>query len=185
LKNKTDNKKNTETANSMHRVIFISVLMLIAFGFNSCGVYKLNSGSIPPDVKTISIQKIYNETGQGPTNLSQNLTEKLKAYYQNNSKLILTPSEADWKIDGKIVGYTSSGVAPKGNETSGSNRLTITVKITFTNTTNGEPKDFEQNFSFYQDYEQQKTLFEVESTLTNTILDQIVLDIFQKTTANW
>jgi hypothetical protein len=150
----------------------------------SCGVYNFSGGSVPPDVKTISIQNIYNESGQGPTNLSQNMTEKLKAFYQSNTKLLLVPSGADWKLEGKIVSFTSTGVAPKANETSGSNRLTMTVKISFINTKD-EKQNFDQNFVSYEDYEQGKTQFEVESNLSNTLIDRLVLDIFQKTTSNW
>ena len=168
----------------MHKNFILLSLLLISLFINSCGVYKLNSGSIPPDVKTISIEKIYNESGLGPTNLSQNMTEKLKAYYQSNTKLLLVPSNADWRLEGKITGYASSGVAPKGNETSASNRLTITAKIIFTNTKN-EKESFDQSFSFFQDYEQEKTIFDVEGELVPKILDQIVLDIYQKTAANW
>ncbi len=159
-------------------------LILIGIGFPSCGVYNFTGGAVPPDVKTISIQNVYNESGQGPTNISQNMTEKLKSYYQSNTKLLLVPSNADWKLEGKIVGYASTGVAAKGNETSGSNRLTITIKMNFVNTKDAK-QNFDQNFSFFQDYAQEKTLFEVESTIVPTILDQIVLDIFQKTTSNW
>ena len=168
----------------MYKIFILIVVVLTSLIINSCGVYKLNSGSIPPDVKTISIEKIYNETGQGPTNLSQNMTEKLKAYYQSNTKLLLVPSNADWRIEGKIVGYTSSGVAVKGDATSGVNRLTITVKINFNNTKN-EKENFDQSFSFFHDYDQQKTLFEEEGNLIPIIIDQLVLDIYQKTASNW
>lgn len=168
----------------MKKILFYLILSVSAFAITSCGVYNFTGGAVPPDVKTISIQNIYNESGQGPTNLSQNMTEKLKAYYQSNTKLLLVPSGGDWRIEGKIVSFAPSGVAPKANETSGSNRLTMTVKITFTNTKD-EKQNFDQNFSFYQDYEQGKTQFEVEGPLSNTIIDQLVLDIFQKTTSNW
>jgi hypothetical protein len=168
----------------MRKIIFILSIIITAFGFSSCGVYNFTGGAIPPDVKTISIQNIYNESGSGPTNISQNMTEKLKSYYQSNTKLLLVPSNADWKIEGKIVGYNSTGVAAKANETSGSNRLTIRVKITFANTKDSK-QDFDQEFSFYQDYDQSQTQFAVEGTLVPIILDQIVLDIFQKTTSNW
>ncbi len=165
-------------------IIHLTILLSCLFGFSSCGVYNFTGGSIPPDVKTISIQNIYNESGQGPPNLSQNMTEKLKAYYQNNSKLLLAPSSGDWKLEGKIVGFSSTGVAPKANETAGSNRLTMTVKIAFTNTKD-EKQNFDQNFSFYLDYEQNRTQFEVENEYSDKLIDQIVLDIFQKTTSNW
>ncbi len=164
----------------MTKLIFI----LIGFLFSSCGVYNFTGGSIPPDVKTISIQSIYNQTGLGPTNISQNITEKLKSYYQSNTKLLLTPNNGDWAIEGKIIGFATSGLAPKANETSALNSLTITVKIIFTNTKD-EKQNFDKDFSFFQTYEQNKSQFEVESELTETILDQIVLDIFQKTTSNW
>jgi len=169
----------------MTKAIYTSLLIIITLTFSGCGVYNFTGGAIPPDVKTISIQNIYNESGQGPTNLSQSLTEKLKAYYQSNTKLLLTTTgDADWKLEGKIIGYTNVGVAPKANETSGSNRLTITVKINFTNTKD-EKQDFDKDFSFFQDYAQNKSLFEVESGLVEIILEQIVLDVFQKTTSNW
>lgn len=166
----------------MNRIIFIITTISIGISFSSC--YNFTGGAVPPDVKTISIQNIYNETGQGPTNISQDATEKLKSYYQSNTKLILVPSNADWKLEGKIVGYVSSGVAAKANETSGSNRLTITIKMNFINTKDTK-QNFDQNFSYFLDFAQDKTLFEVESALTPVILDQIVLDIFQKTTSNW
>lgn len=164
----------------MNKIIFI----LVSFATISCGVYNFTGGSVPTDVKTISIQNIYNETGLGPTNISQNITEKLKAYYQSNTKLLLTPSNGDWRIEGKITSFTTSGVAPKANETSALNSLTITVKINFTNTKD-EKQNFDKDFSFFQTYEQGKSQFEVENQLSEIILDQIVLDIFQKTTSNW
>ncbi|HSZ26110.1 MAG TPA: LptE family protein [Cytophagaceae bacterium] len=163
---------------------FLLSISSIFLSLSSCGVYNFTGGQVPSDVKTISIQYIYNESGQGPPNLAQNMTEKLKTYYQSNTKLILVPSGADWKIEGKIVSYVSTGVSPTAQETSGSNRLTITAKISFTNTKD-EKQNFESNFSFYQDYPAQKTLNSVESTLSGVILDQMVLDIYQKTTSTW
>ncbi len=168
----------------MPKIISTFTSLLIGLALSSCGVYNFTGGAVPPDVKTISIDNIYNESGQGPTTISQNLTEKLKSYYQSNTKLLLTPSNADWKLEGKIISVSSSGVAVKADETSGSNRLTVTVKIIFTNTKETK-QNFDQNFSFFTDYPQEKTQIEVEGSLIPTILDQIVLDIFQKTTSNW
>jgi hypothetical protein len=168
----------------MFNIIFKILIIIVSISFSSCGVYNFTGGQVPPDVKTISIQNIYNESGQGPTNLSQNMTEKLKSYYQSNTKLLLVPSGADWKLEGKIIGYASSGVAPTAQENSATNRLTITVKMAFTNTKD-EKQNFDQNFSFFADYAQDKTLFDIENDLPPKILDQIVLDIFQKTTSNW
>lgn len=157
------------------------LLLLILSG---CGVYNFTGGSIPSDVKNISIAVFYNESGSGPPTMSQQLTEKLKDYYQSNSKLSIVNSNGDWQLSGMIVGYTVSPLAPKANETTALSRLTITVKAEFINTKN-EEQNFNQNFSFYGDFDQSKSLTEVENKLVDEILQQIVFDIFTKTTSNW
>jgi hypothetical protein len=164
-------------------VISISLLLLLSI-VQSCGVYNFTGGAIPPEIKSISIGTIYNETGLGPTNMSQNMTEKLKQYYLSNSKLAIVPSGGDWQLEGKITGFISTGVAPSANETAGGNRLTITARVSFVNTKD-EKQNFDSDFSFFKDYSKDQSLNQVENTLTDAILDQIVLDIFQKTTSNW
>ena len=162
---------------------------LLVFGFffmlfSSCGVYNFTGGAIPPNVKTISIQNIYNESGQGPANLSNIITEKLKAYYQNNTRLLLVKTGGDWQIDGKITGYVTSSVAPKANETSASNRLTINVMINFVSEED-EKQNFNQAFSQYDDFPGNQTLSQVETNEIDVITTKLIFDIFTKTTSNW
>jgi hypothetical protein len=63
-------------------------------------------------------------------------------------------------------------------------RLTIAVKVRFSNSKNKE-QNFEQVFSFYQDFDQGKSFASVERDLIETISDQLILDIFNKSLANW
>jgi transcription-repair coupling factor (superfamily II helicase) len=58
------------------------------------------------------------------------------------------------------------------------------VKVKFTNAKNKE-QNFDQGFSFYADFDQNKSLASVERDLIETISDQIILDIFNKSVANW
>ena len=64
------------------------------------------------------------------------------------------------------------------------NRLQITIQVRFTNTKD-DTKSFDQPFSFYKDFPQNQTLSQNESQLIPAILDQLVLDVFNKTAADW
>lgn len=151
---------------------------------SGCGVYSFTAGSIPPNVRTISILNFHNESGGGPPNLTQVFTEKLRGYYQQNSRLIIVRDQGDWQLDGRIVSYHLTPIAPQGNETSGLNRLTIGVRANFINTKD-EKASFENTFSFYADFRQELSLSQVEGQLIEEITDQLVFDIFTRTTSTW
>lgn len=116
--------------------------------------------------------------------MSQLFTEKLKTFYQQNSNLSLVNSNGDWIINGEIVGYSITPIAPQQNEQAGGNRLTITVNITFENVLDRK-KDFKQAFSFYEDYGTRVLISNVQNELLEKIFTQIVLDIYTKTTSDW
>lgn len=156
------------------------------FTTTSCGVYSLREGSIDPRVTSVSIGLFMNESGGGPPTLPQIFTEKLRLYYQQNSRLAVLSENGDWRLEGKIIGYQVVPVAPTSNQTqsAGLNRLTIQVSTVFVNTIN-EKDNFDQVFSFYADFQQDQSLSTVEDQLIDEILNQIILDIFTKTTSNW
>lgn len=173
------------------QIIVVLFLIVTCWG---CGVYSFTGANISPNIKTISIQTFYDEVGTGPPNLSQLFTEKIRDYYQQNTSLTIVPNEGDLQLEGSIVGYRLTPMAPRA---SGSNnfddadiaalqRLTITVKTTYLNTQD-DSYDFEgQNFSFYLDYDPEKEDFNtIEATLVEEIYDAIVLDIFNASVANW
>ena len=86
-------------------------------------------------------------------------------------------------FEGEIIDYKTSPVAITG-QTAALNRLTITVKVRFTNNID-DSKDFEQTFSRYEDYPSDQELNSVQSSLTSTIVEQLVEDIFNKALVNW
>lgn len=177
---------------SMIKQYFISVYLTIFL--TGCGVYSFTGANISPDIKTISIQTFYDEVGTGPPNLSQLFTEKIRDYYQQNTSLSIVTNEGDLQLEGSIVGYRLTPMAPRASgsqnfentDIAALQRLTITVKVTYLNTQD-DSYDFEgQNFSFYQDYDPEKEDFNsIEATLVEEIYDAIVLDIFNASVANW
>ena len=161
------------------------ILIILAFVlFSGCSVgYNFTGGSIDPNIKTISIHSFYNQSGNGPTSMSLQLTEKLKAFYQDNTKLIVVKENGDWQLEGMITKYFVQPIAPQANQTAGQTRLTITINATFNDEKNN--RTFKKDFSFYSDFPQTQSLSQVESDKVNTILDQLVLMVFSETTSNW
>lgn len=166
-------------------------LLLLLVLLQGCGVYSFTGVSLPPSVQTISIQSFYNDTGNGPPNMSQLFTERLRDYYIQNTSLALTDYDGDLQVEGSIIGWQITPVAPtaSGNnnvpDRAGLQRLTIIVKVEFINTQD-ETQSFSRNFSFYDDYDPQRTDFSVEENrLVDNIFETIVFDIFNNTVANW
>jgi hypothetical protein len=124
------------------------------------------------------------ETAGGPSNLILSINEKLKEYFQRNSTLKITSQNPDLQIEGTIVGYDLTPQAPTSDDKAGLNRLTLRVQFQLTNRLD-ETKNFDQEFSFYQDFPQNQTLSQVEKTLIPKLTDQIILDLFNKIAGDW
>jgi len=167
-----------------NQIISIFLILISSLLSNSCGVYSLSGYN--SRAKTIFIGNFLNRAGGGPPSLNIDFTERLKEYYQRNSPLNIANNEkgGELVILGTIVRYQMEPIAATGNDVAAQNRLTIGVEVDFKNTTE-EKKDFKQTFSFYADFPQAQTLSQVENQLVDTIFDQIVLDIFNKTVADW
>ncbi|MFT6036131.1 MAG: hypothetical protein ACI9XJ_001709 [Marivirga sp.] len=167
----------------------VSVVILIISG---CGVYSFTGASISPDVKTISIQYIYNDAGNGPPSLQQTFTEKIRDYYTQNTSLEFVKNNGDLQIEGLITGYVDRPVTvtasgnPNQFDAATAQRLTITVKVSYANLKD-ESFDFQnKQFLFYADYNPASTtLTAEEGELIEIITDQIIVDIFNATVANW
>lgn len=167
------------------------VLCLCQVFLGGCGVYSFTGANISPDIKTISIQNFFNDSGQGPANMSQQFTEELKDYFQQNTNLSLVNTDGDLQFEGSIVGYRLSPIAPKatGNDfqanEAGLTRLTITVHAVYINTQD-DTFNFDQNFSFYSDFNPSvTTLQQEEARMIDEIFEAVIFDIFNASVANW
>jgi len=100
--------------------------------------------------------------------------------------LALVDESAQIELSGSIVNYAVTPVSPSGNQQQQAEqqRLTITVKVDYIDNVD-DTKSFNSNFSFFQDFNANQTLAEVEEGFIEVIFDQIIFDIFNKTYANW
>ncbi len=150
----------------------------------SCG-YKLSGASIPPEMKTISVQFFENNSLLVVPYLSQQFTESLKDRIRNQSRLSIIRNDADANFEGRISDYTISPVAIQGNERAGLNRMTITVFVKYTNALKPD-QGFEQSFSRFLDFSvETRTLQSQEPDLISQINKLLTEDIFNRAFANW
>lgn len=162
----------------------LAVLVLATILAASCGIYSFSGTSIQPDVHTITINYFdYTALKVNPS-LSNDLTEALKTQFRKMTRLEQVDMDGDLEIEGAVTGYDVSASAVTANEVAALNKLTVTVKVTFTNRKYPED-DLEQNFSAYSEYNSMESLESVEQTLCAEIVDKLIEDIFNATVAQW
>lgn len=160
-------------------LIFATILLQ-----QSCG-YKLSGASIPPEMKTISVQFFENNASLVVPYLSQSFTEALKERIRNQTRLSVVRAEGDANFEGRITDYSIRPVAVQGNERAGLSRLSITVSVKYTNLLKPE-QSFEQSFTRFQDLDLAAGPLQTqESKLIPTINVQLTEDIFNRAFANW
>ena len=159
-------------------------LALTALIVHSCGIYSFSGTSIQPDVKTVTINYFEYKALRVNPSLSNELTEAIKDQFRRLTRLEEVDIEGDLEISGEITGYDVKAMAVTADEVAAQNRLTVNVKIYFTNRKYPED-DFEKSFSSYADYSSDFTLDAMESQLCEEIVEKLVDDIFNATVANW
>lgn len=157
------------------------VMLLACLG--SCGVYSLTGASITG--KTINIRTLENRALNVVPTLSPSLTDKIRNRILSQTGLAAVNTEtADYDIKGVITGYNVSISGLQGTTQASSNRLTISVEVTFTNRMD-EKANFKQSFSRFSDFSANDQLQAVEGRLIEDIGNQLADDIFNKAFVNW
>ncbi len=166
------------------RIMAATVLTVAVMAVSGCGIYSFSGTSIQPDVKTIAVEYFQNNAMKVNPTLAANLSDALIDQYRRLTSLDILPENGDLNVSGEITGYDTRPIAVTADEVASQNRLTVTVKVYFTNRLHPE-EDFEKSFSAYADYDSNQLLDAVESTLCDEIIDILVEDIFNATVANW
>lgn len=169
----------------MKKYILICTIFVLS-AFCGCKVnYSFTGGNIDyTKIKSVSVLYFTNNAPIVQPTLSQSFTDALRDKFNSQTKLTLVNKGGDLNFEGSIVGYSTQPVAIQGNETAALNRLTITVSVKFTNKLD-EKQNFEQNFSYYEDYQSSLSLSSVEETLIKDINDALVEKIFNQSVVNW
>jgi len=165
------------------RILIAAMTALMVTVMSSCGIYSFTGASYGT-AKTVSIDYFQNRSTYVNSTLSSKITEDLKDRFMSQTPLTLVKDGGDLHFEGTITGYTITTAAIKAGETAASNRLTITLKVTFANQTAPE-NDFDKSYSRYADYDVSSAFSSVESALVEEIVEQLIDDIFNDSVVNW
>ena len=162
--------------------LFVSCVAALMSG---CTVkYSFSGASIPLDAKTVSVPYFPNNAPMVAPSLSATLTEQLQDKFARQTKLQLVDVGGDLAFEGEITNYTSTPSSVTTAEVAAMNRLTITVKVKFTNIF--EPQNnYNKSFSAFAEYDATSLLQDVQDGLITEICEQLVQDIFNAAVANW
>lgn len=168
----------------------IIAVVALSFLLTGCKIgYSFTGASISPAVKSVFIDYFANRARVINPTLSQTFTEAMKDKFVNETGLSMAREQGDLEFAGEITGYDVRPLSIQQSGTTGKdfasmNRLTITIKVVFTNNKD-HTQDFNNSFSAYYDWESSQTLSAVESSAVGVIVPQLIDDIFNKSVANW
>lgn len=162
-----------------------AVFFTLLVALTGCKVsYSFSGVNISPEVVTYSVQYFPNRAPLVQAQLSQVFTDALMDKIQDNTSLDLSNDGGEVHFSGEITGYETRPTAITSAETAARNRLTITVRVKYTNVV--EPElDYDSSFSRYEDYDASQNLTDVEDALIELIIEDLVEDIFNKAFISW
>ena len=161
-----------------------ALVLALACICQGCGIYSFSGASIPAEAKTVSVDYFPNHAQLVNPLLSNNLTNALRDAMTNQTTLDMVDSGGDLAFEGEITDYRTTPVAITSGQTAALNRLTITVNVRFVNLYD-DSKNFESKFTHYEDYPSDQDLNSVQESLTGTIIEALVEDVFNKALVNW
>jgi hypothetical protein len=134
--------------------------------------------------KTCEIKYIANNAEIVNPTLSATCTEALRSRIQGDTRLGMVARNGDVVFEGTITGYAITPMAVTAENVAAKDRLTITLRVIFTNTK--DPKfSYNKTFSRFAEYDRSKVFASVESQLIEEIVPLLVDDIFNASFMNW
>lgn len=161
--------------------IFISTIVLAP----ACKMsYSFTGANLSPAIKTYTVYYFPNRARLVNPTLSQVFTEDLRDKLRRQTSLNELSENGDIVFEGQITGYEVRPMSIQKDDLAAQNRLTITVKLKYTNSKAPE-ENFDKTFSAYEDYDSNQSISDVEDDLSMEIVKKLTDDIFNATIANW
>lgn len=166
-----------------YKWLYILLALCVLCG---CSIqYRFNGASIDySKTQSISIADFPNNAALVNPNLSNQLTESIQDIFSRQTRLNQLRQGGDLEIEGEITGYTLTAMAISADSYAAETKLTITIKMRFTN--NKAPEEsFEKTYSAFQTFDSSQLLTDVQDQLCATMCTEIAEQIFNDTVARW
>ena len=168
------------------KLIIWMLLVAMTVTLSSCLIsYRFNGASIDySKTQSISIADFPNNAALVNPNLSNALSEGIRDLYSRQTRLQVLRRGGDMELEGEIVDYNLTPMAIAANSMAAETKLTIVIKVRFTN--NKAPEEsFEKTYSAFQTFDSSKLLTDVQDELCNQICAELTDLIFNATLGNW
>ena len=168
------------------RIIPLFVLLLLLGACWPESISFRDSGGMPVEWKTFTIENLENTAPNCPLSFAPLLTEQLKDGVQNNTRLLLNTKKGagEVNISGVISNYQVQPIAIQGADNATSNRLTMTLQLKVKITTPTE-QEWQVVSTRFADFSASANLADVEQKLFAEIAAQMVQDLINKLYSNW
>ena len=169
-----------------YKTLLLLSLTVLAGLLTSCiPSYKFNGSALNYDIyKTINITEFPIRAALVYPPLQQTFENKLMDAVTRQTRLQEVDGNADLEMTGEITGYSLSPQAVGENAYATETRLTITVKVKYTDNKN-PANNVEQSFSAYRQFDASMMLTDVQDDLCEEISGELVDLIFNATLGNW
>ena len=163
---------------------FIIYIFCAISSLNIGCFYSFTGASVNPNIKTVTINYFENKAKNINPSLSTTLTEKLKDIFSSQTNLSIKNNNGDLEFSADIMSYTILPVAIQSDQLANKNRMTISIKVKFTNIME-EGANFNTTFKRFRDFQSTANLSQIEEELISDICDELIEDIFNKAMVNW
>ncbi len=165
--------------------VYLSLILIAPLLGGCIPSYKFNGSALNYDIyKTIDISEFPIRAALVYPPLQQTFENKLLDTVTRQTRLQEVDGNSDLEMTGEITGYSLSPQAVGTDAYATQTRLTITVRVKYTDTKN-PANDVDQSFSAYRQFDASLMLTDVQDDLCNEICDELVDLIFNATLGNW
>lgn len=147
--------------------------------------YKFNGSALNYDIyRTIHITEFPIRAALVYPPLQQTFENRLMDAVTRQTRLQEIDGNADLELTGEITGYSLSPQAVGEDAYATETRLTITVKVRYTDSKN-PANNVDQTFSAYRQFDSSMLLTDVQDELCDQISEELVDLIFNATLGSW
>lgn len=163
-----------------------SVAVCVLLSGSGCTIsYKFNGASIDySKIRTISIADFNNHAELVYLPLANDFSEGLRDIYTRQTRLQILRQGGNLELEGEITGYTLTPLAISADSYSSETKLTMTVRVRFTNNVNPE-ESFEKDYTASQTFDSNSMLTDVQQELCDIMIQEIAESIYNDTVAKW
>ena len=167
-------------------ILLHCLLALVMLGLTGCSIsYKFNGSNIDYSlIRSISIEDFPNNAALVYAPLSNAFSEELRDTYQRQTRLQIRSSGGDLELSGEIIGYDVTPMGVASDNYAAETKVTLRIQVHFTNNIHPE-ESFDRTYSAYQTFDSSQTLNAVQETLCQTMIKELVENIYNDTVAKW